>query len=487
MIPAPEPQREAARLAALLRYRILDTAPEVDFDDLVQLAVQICACPMAAISLIDREHQWFKSKIGLEPDEIPLDSFAGLSDDELLCISDLSELPGHPLRRVLPQVRFIAAMPVLSPEGVKLGSVCVMDRVPRELSETQGFALRTLARQVMHILELRLRLREAEQIQADLITSSEDTRKLMESSPVPLLLIRLEQTGRIDSGKTLYVNQALTRLLGYGLADIPDITTWFEKAYPDPEYRRAVMAEGARRIQTQGIELAGEESNEVWVTDSGGRSHRCEIARSRFGDSLLISLYDVTERKRMEDALKVSEENTRRVIELSPVPNILIEYSESEKLTPDSKVLLVNQAFTQMLGYNLAEVPDVGTLQDKLYPDPEYRQAVLDSSLKRIEIAGREALRTGLATAWMTGHDGQRHLVERISSRFENKLLVCFHDLSERMEMEENLREAKEVAEAASRTKSEFLANMSHEIRTPMNAIIGLNHLLEKTGLNPKQ
>ena len=149
------------RAAALASYDILDTPPEPEFDDLVRLIAQICEAPRAAISLIDDHRQWLKAEIGFGFKETPLDVSLCpgiLLEPGLTIIPDLREderSASNPLVLGEPHVRFYAGVLLETSEGVPLGTLCVLDDEVRGLTEPQKFALLTLARQVMALLELR--------------------------------------------------------------------------------------------------------------------------------------------------------------------------------------------------------------------------------------------------------------------------------------------------------------------------------------------
>jgi two-component sensor histidine kinase len=153
--------KENDRLAALRSYRVLDTPPEPAFDDLVQLAARACQAPIALISLIDERRQWFKAEVGLGMRETPLDRSICLSAmlvPGLTIVPDLTEDPRfvrNPLVTGEPHLRFYAGAVLRTPDGVPLGALCVLDRVPRHLTEEQASTLTMLARQVMSHLELR--------------------------------------------------------------------------------------------------------------------------------------------------------------------------------------------------------------------------------------------------------------------------------------------------------------------------------------------
>ncbi|MBV9867261.1 MAG: SpoIIE family protein phosphatase [Abitibacteriaceae bacterium] len=163
---APKPPHEAARLTALREYEILDTDPEIGFDDLTLLAASICEVPISVITMIDAERQWFKSRVGMEATETPLEfsfcAYAILQRD-MLVVEDAYQdatFATHPAVTEENGIRFYAGAPLVTPEGYALGTICVADRVPRQLKPEQYKALEALSRQVLTQLELRRKLRD---------------------------------------------------------------------------------------------------------------------------------------------------------------------------------------------------------------------------------------------------------------------------------------------------------------------------------------
>jgi GAF domain-containing protein len=158
---APIPDNEAERLAALREYHILDTAAEQTYDDITALAAYLCEVPIAMISLVDESRQWFKSRLGLNERETPRDvafcAHAILQSEPLIVRDALkdSRFSDSALVTRSPHIRFYAGFPLTSPEGFALGTLCAIDRRPRQLSAEQKTAMQALARQVMALLELR--------------------------------------------------------------------------------------------------------------------------------------------------------------------------------------------------------------------------------------------------------------------------------------------------------------------------------------------
>src|SRR5256714_9336513 len=160
---APIPLNEVKRLKVLWQYEVLDTVPEEVFDDLTELAARICEAPIALITLVDEKRQWFKSKVGLSPKETSRDiSFCGhaILQSDLFIVPDATRdqrFAHNPLVTSDPKIRFYAGAPLITPDGHALGTLCVIDKVPRELRPDQKTGLRVLARHVMTQLELRRR------------------------------------------------------------------------------------------------------------------------------------------------------------------------------------------------------------------------------------------------------------------------------------------------------------------------------------------
>lgn len=170
MIAAPIPANEQKRLQELYSLELLDTPYEEEFDEIVRIASKICNAPMSVVTLLDSQRQWFKAKVGDIASETSRDvSFCGhaIMGDGIMEVPDAMDderFFDNPLVSGAPQIRFYAGMPLVTQRGYKIGTLCVIDTVPRNLDEGQLESLQTLAKQVMRIIELRVRVKELNEL-----------------------------------------------------------------------------------------------------------------------------------------------------------------------------------------------------------------------------------------------------------------------------------------------------------------------------------
>jgi len=157
------PEFEQERLKALSEYRILGTRPEQSYDDITHMASLVCETPIALLSLVDSERQWFKSKVGIEAEETPRDwSFCAhaIHTDQPLIVTDAlrdDRFVDNPLVCGDPKIRFYAGFPLNNEAEHRIGTLCVIDRKPSQLSDNQIQIMKALSRQVVSFLDLRKR------------------------------------------------------------------------------------------------------------------------------------------------------------------------------------------------------------------------------------------------------------------------------------------------------------------------------------------
>lgn len=220
---------ENDRLDALFQYHILDTMPEAELDALTQLASTICDTPIALISLIDEHRQWFKSKVGLDVTETPRGlAFCAhaIQGDDIYEIPNALEnklFAENPLVTGAPDVRFYAGAPLISPEGYKLGTLCVIDTVPKKLNEKQKETLRILSGFIINHFELRKKSQQLKDSEEKYHQMVDDIADIIYTSDV--------------QGNFTYVNRNAERILGYKPQEL--IGKNF-KDLIEPEYREKI-------------------------------------------------------------------------------------------------------------------------------------------------------------------------------------------------------------------------------------------------------
>jgi len=272
------PENEAERLSALYQLDILDTEPEEVFDRITRLAAQIIGTPIALVSLVDRDRQWFKSKIGLDlvdsPRDIAFCSHAVLDDDILLVpnATEDTRFANNPFVTPEDGIKFYAGAPLILKDGIRLGTLCTIDSQPRELTEEQKVALSDLASVVVDELALRQSLKALDQINLDL-----NKQSILELQRANKALKQFAYMASHDLRSPL---KQLVTLADIALLDSDGALAELVQPMRDSAARLEELVNGYRRLAELEHGLA--EPREI--------SELVEKAREQIGDDVVIDL-----------------------------------------------------------------------------------------------------------------------------------------------------------------------------------------------------
>ncbi len=339
---APLPTHEDERLAHLHQLKILDTAREQSFDAIAQLAMNLCEVPIAVVSLVDVDRQWFKSCLGLDATETPRDvafcAHAILRPDDVLVVEDATIDPRFSDNALVvgePNIRFYAGAPLVTESGHALGTLCVIDYVPRQLSSNQISSLQLLAGQVMQLL----RFRESNM-------ALERERENLD------LVIQGTNIGtwqwNVQTGETVF-NERWAEIVGYTLDELAPISinTWLDLAHPEDLKKSGELIaqhlRGELAFYDFKCRMRHRDGHWVWVHDRG-RVSRLDDS----GTPLWMSgtHADISELQSSQKKLRDSEERLQSM--LSNFPGAAYRCENDYQWT----MLYLSAAVEQLTGYS---------------------------------------------------------------------------------------------------------------------------------------
>lgn len=478
------PSEEQERLAALRSYHILDTAAEKDFDDLTELAAAVCNTPIALISLVDEDRQWFKSHHGMEAQQTErCHSFCSHAIERpeiLMQVEDAVHDPrfsDNPLVTGNPDIRFYAGMPLVDEKGYVLGSLCVIDQKPGHLNEAQQKALRTLARQVVDKLSLRKRnielltanekleqanqhLTEAEEKLKTANTELSDSKEWLQT----ILDIVGEGIGITDeNGNTIYTNKRSCEIFSAEEETLLSFTgsaEWDNRRsdgslLPAEEHPVTLALRTGLPVTNFIFMVTGRQENSMYlcmnampIKDQEGKI-----------TGAVGSFSDITESYLLQEQLKDSEERLQMAIssanlgtwhmdartrEFFPSPRLkeLFGYHPDEKMPYDAALAQIADSHRQ----HVIDAIEASVIKGEPY---ELEYPVIGYHDKKL----RWVCATG-------------HLYTRTENPGVSHFSGTMADITER-KLDEQRR-------------SDFIGMVSHELKNPLTAIGGYTYLLMK-------
>ena len=370
------PENEQNRLNALLKYNILDTESEQAFDDLTALAAYICGTPIALVSLVDDSRQWFKSKVGTEVTqtsrELAFCAYTICQPEDLLIVPNTlkdERFANNPLVTSDPNIRFYAGAPLVTPDGFAIGSLCVLDRVPKELSLEQKQALAALSRQVISQLELRINVAKLKQhishrqqtekaLRSNNQGLSQIANKLRQTQVQLILREKMSSLSQLVAGIAHEINNPINFIhanidyLKTGLQDIVNLLSLYQKYYPQPHQE---IKEQADAID---IDFLIQDLPKVFASMTGG-SQRIEniilslrnFARLDESDKKLVDIHEG-----IENALLFLQHRLNAT-EIYPQIKIMKDYSNLPRI--ECYPAQLNQTFMNILSNAIDAIEDL--------------------------------------------------------------------------------------------------------------------------------
>lgn len=471
MIEMDELERQ--RLAALARYDMLDTPREAAFDEVAALAAKLCDVPIAVVNLIGDRRQFFKAEVGLGVRETPFESSfcaKAILEQDFLLVPDATQdrrFDGNPLVEGESHLRFYAGALLKTEEGLPIGTLCVLDHRPRQLTELQQETLRVLARQVMAQLELRRLLAErTEQLQAldvgaqdlrltrtELVESEARFRNMADNTPVMMWVTD-------PNGYCTYLNrtwyeftgQSEEEALGYG---------WLDATHPDdkPPVELAFIAANAAQAPFRAeYRLRQADGTYRWTIDA---------ASPRFGvDGAYLgyvgSVIDINDRREAEDALRSA--NTLLAAVMEAVPGVV--YAKDR----DGRMIAANRGTVELVGKPIEAI--IGRTDREFLDDPIQGDAVMANDARVMAENRTEALEEevsfpgGHRATWLSTKAPFRNADGTVVG-----LVGSSVDITERKRAEEQLRHSEaQLLELNDTLEQRVQAAMADRDRTWNNA-----------------
>ena len=498
---------ETARLRMLADYGVMDTGPDEALDEIVALASAICGTPIALVSLVDDTRQWFKARIGLAAQETPRElafcaHVIAEENEEIFTVPDArtdARFLANPLVTGDPNIAFYAGAPLVVEGGAKLGTLCVLDRQPRELTALQKQALATLSRVVVRHLQRRREHTETLAAKAQLHAverkRAEELSALFQQAPVAITVLR-GPDHRIE-----LANGEICRIWGRTQAEVLG-KPLFEVL---PEARDQGREELLRRAFETGVPFVGKELPIKLMRTRGAPLAEVyfnfvyQPIRDAQGavESILVVASDATDSVRAKEVIEAARESAeserKRLYALFMQTPAVIAVLRGPTHIYD----LANPTYKEMVGGReivgrpireaLPELAGQGIyeLLDRVYQTgQEFVGNEVPVQLDKTGVGLTSVVYFNFVYQALRGDDNriQGVLVFAVDVTDQVRARKEMEDVSQQREvLFDEQRLARDAAENANRTMDQFLATVSHELRTPLNAMLGWTRLL-RTG-----
>ncbi len=360
------------RVKTINSYHILDSPSEKEYDDIAKLAASICGTPIALVTLLDYERQFFKAKVGIDIDETPIEhafcTHAVEASDEIFIIEDAREddrFKNNPYVTSDPHVVFYAGVPLVAPNGAGMATLCVIDDTPKKLSETQKEALQALANQVMQLFELRKTHNELSENKKILKKENQRLNNIISVTNVGTWEWHIETS-------EVFVNHRWADMIGFSIEELAPINlkTWYMILHPEDVglYEQNMQACFDKKQEFFDIEcrIYHKNGQVVWIHNRGQVTEWSDD-----GKPLIVSgsHEDITEKKEIEVQILKSEQYYRALVENGSDGIAIINIDGSLSYISPSISRILGYSETEALQLNLFEVvhpEDIPALEIKM-------------------------------------------------------------------------------------------------------------------------
>ena len=478
---------ESARVQALKRYGILDTDQEQLYDDFTRLAAQICDTPISLISLVDEDRQWFKSKFGITIDQTPKEyafcSHAIPHPNELLVVNNALEderFAGSPLVTGEPHIRSYAGAPLVTAEGYAIGTLCVIDQKPRDLTQEQLSALRILARQIVTQLDAQMNVKLLNEIALQLEAEQEETQLILDSVPAYVFF-------KDTQNNILRVNKPVAESLGKPASEIEgQPTTLFYPEFAEDFYKDDLEVIQSKRAKLGIVERINTDDGDLrWI-----RTDKIPIANKHGEIERLLALaLDITELKETEQSLRVSQDKLRQINanleelveqKTAELAASKAQYEDLYENAPDMNVS-INPWTRCILHCNRTFFNETGYEPEDLIGKPVFtylHPRCLDAAKGAIEEFRAKGLLKDVELV-IARKDGSEMEVSLSSSAIrdgDGQIIASrsiFRDLTEKKRLEQEIKKNADQLSHLARvaTMNEMATGVAHELNQPLHAI----------------